>query len=164
MRRRVLILISAVVLAAAAVTGVIVVRGSSGPELPVSADVAVTAARGATVRLASATLVIPPGAISANGRIAARIIDSRAGTDLGQSGKPEIAKPLISSAGQAVSFELTGARLIHPVTLMLSVSSAALAQAARARISGLPCGSHSTTRRTRVGRRFSVNTILLLRP
>lgn len=130
MRRRVLILISAVVLAAAAVTGVIVVRGSSGPELPVSADVAVTAARGATVRLASATLVIPPGAISANGRIAARIIDSRAGTDLGQSGKPEIAKPLISSAGQAVSFELTGARLIHPVTLMLSVSSAALAQAA----------------------------------
>jgi hypothetical protein len=130
MRRRVLILITAVVLAVAVVTGVILIRGSSGPKLPVSVDVAVTAAHGATVRLASATLVIPPGAISANGRLAARIIDSKTGTNLSLNGKPEIAKPLISSAGQAVSFELTGARVIHPVTLTLSVSSAALAQAA----------------------------------
>ena len=129
MRRRVLILISAVALVAAAVTGVIVVHGSGGPKLPESVDVAVTAARGATVRLAGATLVIPPGAISANGRLAARMIDSKTGTNLDLNGKPKIAKPLISSAGQAVSFELNGARLIHPVTLTLSVSSAAFAKA-----------------------------------
>jgi hypothetical protein len=117
------------VLVTAAVTVVIVVHESSGPSVSTSTDVAVTANQGATVRLAGATLVIPPGALSANGTVVARVSDSKARSGLSANGKPETSKPLISSAGQTVSFELSGARVVRPLTLTLPVSSAALAQA-----------------------------------
>jgi hypothetical protein len=93
-------------------------------------DVPVTVAHGATVRLAGgATLVIPPRAVSADGRLIAHTGGPQVGTNLGLDGRPGAAKPVFASAGSPITFELTGAKLVHPAALSAQVNAAAFAQA-----------------------------------
>ncbi len=109
--------------------------GGGKPSHPAAttADVPVTVAHGATVRLAGGTtLVIPPGAVSADGRLIAHAGGSQVGTNLGLDGRPGAAKPVFASAGSAVTFELTGAKLVHPAALTVQVDPAAFAQAGTA--------------------------------
>jgi hypothetical protein len=110
-------------------------RGGGKPSHPAAttADVPVTVAHGATVRLAGGTtLVIPPGAVSADGRLIAHADGSQVGTNLGLDGRPGAAKPVFASAGSAVTFELTGANLVRPAALTVQVDPAAFAQAGTA--------------------------------
>lgn len=95
-----------------------------------TADVEVTAAHGATVHLTDgATLVIPPGAVSTKGRLLVRTGGSPLGTNLNLDGQPDSANPVLAVAGSQVRFELTGAKLVHPVSLTVPVDPAALRQA-----------------------------------
>lgn len=126
-RKSILILVAIAVLAATAIT-VAVIAGTSPAPGATFADVPVTVAHGAIVRLAGAILVIPPGAVSGDGQIKASTSDSQASTNLGLDGRPEARKPVFSPVGQSVSFELKGATLIHPATLSLPVNHAALAR------------------------------------
>lgn len=104
--------------------------GKPSPPTVSTADVAVTAAHGVTVRLTDgATLVIPPGAVSGNGRLTARISGPQEETNLSLDGQSVTAKPVLTAAGSQVSFELTGAKLVHPVSLTLPVDPPALQQA-----------------------------------
>jgi hypothetical protein len=84
-----------------------------------SVNVPVTVVHGAVVHLSDATPVIPPGAVSANGRIEARTSGSAITADLGLAGSPGATRPVFISAGQPISFELTGATLLRPATLTL---------------------------------------------
>jgi hypothetical protein len=133
--RRVLVVAIVAVLVVVTATVVIAVHQSGGgttairPVDVTSADIPITVAHGGTVRLTGATLIIPPGAVSVDGRLVARTDGPQVDTSLGLNGKPGAAKPTISSAGRSVSFELRGGTLIHPATLTLSVDPAAFAQA-----------------------------------
>ena len=135
MSRRVLVVAIVAVLVAVTATVVIAVHQSGGgttairPVDVTSADIPITVAHGGTVRLTGATLIVPPGAVSVDGRLVARTDGPQVDTSLGLNGKPGAAKPAISSAGRSVSFELRGGTLIHPATLTLSVDPAAFAQA-----------------------------------
>jgi hypothetical protein len=78
--------------------------GGSGrkpsPSAVSTADVAVTSAHGVTVRLAGgAILAIPPGAVSGNGRLIARIGGPQEGTNLSLSGQSVTAMPVLAVAG-----------------------------------------------------------------
>jgi hypothetical protein len=82
------------------------------------------------VRLAGgATVVIPPGAVSADGHLIARAGSSRAGTKLSLNGSPATTRSVFESAGNQVKLELTGARLIHPAVLTVRADPALLQQA-----------------------------------
>jgi hypothetical protein len=107
--------------------------GGTPPRLKATADVTVTAAAGASVRLAGgATLAIPPGAVTGNGRLIARTGAPPAGTHLSFTGLPAAARPVFAPAGGLVRFELAGTRLIRPAALTLPVDPAALAPAGAA--------------------------------
>lgn len=82
------------------------------------------------MRLAGgAMLVIPPGAVSGNGRVIARIGGPQEGTILSLNGQSVSAMPALAAAGSQVSFQLTGAALVHTATLTMPVDPAALQQA-----------------------------------
>lgn len=136
MRRRPSALVSAIIAVVLALATVAACGGGGGkPSRPTAttADVPVTTAHGATVRLAGGIrLVIPPGAVSADGRVIARTGGAAVGTSLGLDSRPGAAKPVFAPAGSPVTFELTGARLIHPATLTVPVDPAAFAQAGSA--------------------------------
>ena len=104
--------------------------GHSKTSAPVSAstEVPVTVAHGATVHLAGATLDIPPGAVSTNGRVDAQTVNSPIATSLGVDGTPGAARPVYASAGQPISFQLKGTTLVHHVTLTFSVNPAVFVQ------------------------------------
>ncbi len=130
---------SAVVRAVIAVLVVLVAAtacggsGNPSPSAVSTADVAVTSAHGVTVRLAGgAILAIPPGAVSGNGRLIARVGGQQEGTNLSLSGQSVSAMPVLAVAGSQVSFELTGATLVHPAALTVPVDPAALQQAGSA--------------------------------
>ena len=85
------------------------------------------------MRLAGgAMLVIPPGAVSANGRLIARTGGPQVGTNLSLDGQSAGAAPVLAAAGSQVRFELTGATLVHPADLTMQVDPAALRQAGTA--------------------------------
>jgi hypothetical protein len=85
------------------------------------------------VRLAGgAMLVIPPGAVSGNGHLIARIGGPRQGTNMSLGGQAAAAKPVLAPAGRQVRFELTGATLLHPAALTIPVDPSALQQAGSA--------------------------------
>jgi hypothetical protein len=105
----------------------------SSPSAVSTADVVVTSTHGVTVRLAGgAILTIPPGAVSGNGRLIARIGGPQEGTNLSLSGQSVTTMPVLAVAGSQVSFELTGATLVHPAALTIPVDPAALQQAGNA--------------------------------
>ncbi|HEX3965804.1 MAG TPA: hypothetical protein VHZ03_55710 [Trebonia sp.] len=92
-----------------------------------------TAAHGATVRLAAgATLVIPPGALSGNGRLIARTGGQQAATSLSLAGQPGAAAPVVAFAGSQVQFELDGATLVRPADLTMNLDPGSVARAAAA--------------------------------
>jgi hypothetical protein len=85
------------------------------------------------VRLAGGTrLVIPPGAVSGNGRLIARVGNAQEGTNLSLEGQAGAAKPVLAAAGSQVSFELSDATLVHSAVLTMPVDPAALQQAGSA--------------------------------
>jgi hypothetical protein len=133
--RRVLVVAIVAVLVVVTATVMITVHQSGGGKTAIrpvdvtSADIPITVAQGGTVRLTGATLIVPPGAVSVDGRLVARTDGPQVDTSLSLNGEPGAARPVISSAGRSVSFELRGATLIHPATLTLSVDPAAFAQA-----------------------------------
>lgn len=126
MSRRVLVVAIVAVLVVVTATVVIAVHQSGGgttairPVDVTSADIPITVAPGGTVRLTGATLIIPPGAVSVDGRLVARTDGPQVDTGLDLNGGPGAAKPVISSAGRSVSFELRGGTLIHPAIRPLS--------------------------------------------
>jgi hypothetical protein len=103
------------------VLGAITACGGGGQlshRAPAVADVPVTVAHGATVRLAGGTtLMIPPGAVTANGRLIGHADDAHTGIMLTLNGGATSAVPVLTSGGNQARFELTGAKLIHPGVL-----------------------------------------------
>jgi hypothetical protein len=79
--------------------------------------------------IGGAMLAIPPGGISGNGRLIARIGGSQQAVNLDLDGHSAAAKPVLTAAGSPVSFELSGAKLVHSATLTIPVNPAALRQA-----------------------------------
>jgi len=86
MRIRVLVVAITIAVIVTA-TVVVVIRQLTAP-LPTSANIPVTAAHGTTVRLVGATLKIPSGALSGDGRLVARTDGPQVVTSLGLNGKP----------------------------------------------------------------------------
>ncbi|MHA6783192.1 hypothetical protein ACVGOW_19660 [Pseudonocardia saturnea] len=124
MQRRTLgLIITVVVAAVAVVAGLIVIDNIGGDRAPaMSAEEAVSARDGGTITLAGATLVVPPGAVSADARLVA--------TTIGAPPQPEAAadtsSPSLSPASAPVSFELVGAQIQQPVQITFLVPSDAL--------------------------------------
>lgn len=121
------------VLVLATVAGCEGSQGKASPRAVSTADVAVTAAHGATVRLAGgAMLAIPPGGVSSNGRLSARIGTSGQATSLGLDGTAGAAEAVLTAAGNQVTFELSGTTLARAATLAMPVDPAAVQQAGNA--------------------------------
>ena len=135
MRRTPSPLVSPIVAVVLVLVTVVSCGGGGKPSHPAAttADVPVTVAHGATVRLGGGTkLVIPPDAVSADGHLIAHTGGVQVGTNLGLDGQPGAAEPVFAPAGNPVMFELIGAKLVHPASLTVQVNPTALAQAGSA--------------------------------
>ena len=119
-----LLLALALVVAAAVVTLTLVTHNSGTAKLRPTA--AVTVQGGGTVRVAGATLHIPPGAVSANGQLSVQT--ERSTTALSKAATTDRSALRLSLAAAPVQFELAGTRLVRPATLTITVRPSALPQ------------------------------------
>ena len=88
----------------------------------VAAEATVTAARGGTIRLAGAELVVPPGAVDRDGGLTAQT--TGAPFNLIAAGQSVLGPP-VRPAGPFIFFDLLGAHLLHPARLTIPVDPAA---------------------------------------
>ncbi len=127
---RAAVTVTLILVSAAACSGV---RPKASESTVSKADVSVTKSHGTTVRLTDgATLVIPPGAVSSNGRLIARTGGRQAGTDVSAEGQLDAARPVLVAAGTQATFKLTGATLVRDARLTIRVNPAALQMAGNA--------------------------------
>jgi hypothetical protein len=126
--RRTAVLLVALVLVVAAVVvtlTVVVTRSSTTSGTAGSASTTVTVQGGGSIRVEGATLRIPAGAVTGNGQLTAHTEQASAAITSPAGLTPALR---LSVASPPVSFTLSGARLVRPAILTLTVRPSALPQ------------------------------------
>jgi hypothetical protein len=123
MRGPIVALVTALLLFTPVISGCASHAASPTSRSATFAEAPVTVHGGGVVRLAGAKLVLPPGAVSADGRVIARVQPASPAPTATAVNKPS---PHLLLAATPVQFTLIKSRLIHPATLSFPVSRRAL--------------------------------------